>query len=73
MAGKIKKTTTAPNILTRTLILIGKPFYFILSHILIAIIYIFYITGKLIILPFKIKYANCLDTVSILYPKSKDI
>lgn len=55
MAGKYKKTTTAPNILTGTLILIGKPFYFILSRILITIIFIFYTTVKLVRIPFKKK------------------
>ena len=43
MAGKKHKTTTAPYILSAILIAVGKPFYFILSHIFIAIAFTFFV------------------------------
>lgn len=51
MAGKRKKTTTAQSELTTFFIAVGKPFYFILSHIFIAIVFTFYVIyhGLLII------------------------
>lgn len=51
MAGKRKKTTTAQSVLTTFFIAVGKPFYFILSHIFIAIVFTFYVVyhGFLII------------------------
>lgn len=43
MAGKRKKTTTAQSVLTTFFVAVGKPFYFILSHIFIAIVFTFYV------------------------------
>lgn len=48
MAGKKRKTTTALSLLLVIFITIGRPFYFILSHIFIAIIFILYIIGHLV-------------------------
>ena len=43
MAGKKKNTTTALYYLTTFFVVIGKPFYFIFSHIFIAIAFVFYL------------------------------
>lgn len=48
MAGRKQKTTTALSLLTSILIAVGKPFYFILSRLLIAIIFIFYFLNQII-------------------------
>ncbi len=48
MAGKKHKTTTALRILSAILIAVGKPFYFVLSHIFITLAYIFYIISNVI-------------------------
>lgn len=49
MAGRKKQTTTALiNIVSAFLITLGKPFYFILSHIFIALYFIFYVIYKLV-------------------------
>ena len=42
VAGKKKKPTTALSILSAFLIAVGKPFYFLLSHIFIAVSFVFY-------------------------------
>ncbi|WKZ25431.1 MAG: PBP1A family penicillin-binding protein [bacterium] len=46
MAGKKKKTTTALSLIAFILTAIGKPFYFIFSHIFIAVIFVFYFVGS---------------------------
>ncbi|AKM83169.1 MAG: putative penicillin-binding protein [Candidatus Woesebacteria bacterium GW2011_GWF1_31_35] len=74
MAGKIKKTTTAFSLLTKILIVVGKPFYFCLTHILIATIFIFYAIGRIINLTFKIKLKPIkisIPKVSVKLPKFK--
>lgn len=55
MAGKYKKTTTAPEILRQFLILVGKPFYFVLTYILILFATIFYWVKKLTFISIKVK------------------
>ena len=45
MAGKKTKTTTAHYYLVVILTTIGKPFYFILSHVFIAVVFTLYIIG----------------------------
>lgn len=47
MAGKRRKTTTALGLLSAFLIAVGKPFYFILSHIFIAVTFILYAIGHI--------------------------
>ena len=42
MAGKRKKTTTAFDLLAAFLVAVGKPFYFILSHIFITLAFTFF-------------------------------
>lgn len=65
MAGKKTKTTTAFSLLTKFLITVGKPFYFCLTHILIATIFIFYAIGRIINLTSKIE----LKPITISIPK----
>jgi penicillin-binding protein 1C len=65
VAGKKTKTTTAFSLLTKFLITVGKPFYFCLTHILIATIFIFYAIGRIINLTSKIE----LKPITISIPK----
>lgn len=43
MAGKKQKPTTALYLLSAFLVVVGRPFYFILSHIFITIAFLFYV------------------------------
>lgn len=55
MAGHNKNnTTTALNYIASVLIAIGKPFYFILSRVLIAVMFLSYSLGHVIFLFFKL-------------------
>jgi len=45
VAFRKKKTITALSLLTAVLTSVGRPFYFILSHILIIVVFILYILG----------------------------
>ena len=72
MAGKKHKTTTALYLLSAILIAVGKPFYFILSHIFIAIAFTFLVIVRV----FKnIKFPRLKINLSqrkihkIIYPK----
>jgi 1A family penicillin-binding protein len=58
---KRKNTTTALSTVSNFLILLGRPFYYILSHIFIAIIFVFYVVGHLFIKTFEL-----LKNVSLL-------
>lgn len=60
MAGTNKNPTTALLILTTFFAAVGKPFYFILSHIFIAIVFTIYFVGKGIIIIW-----NVLKTIKI--------
>lgn len=48
MSSKKRKVITATSLLVTVLTVIGKPFYFILSHIFIAFAFTFYVIGKFI-------------------------
>jgi penicillin-binding protein 1C len=49
MAGKQASTSLAPiKVLAGILALVGKPVYFLLSHIILALIFAFYITGRIL-------------------------
>ena len=60
MAGTNKNPTTALLILTTFFAAVGKPFYFILSHIFIAIVFTIYFVGQGIIIIW-----NVLKTIKI--------
>lgn len=58
--------TTALSILIEIFISIGKPFYFIISHIFISILFVFFIIGKLF---FKLLYF--IKKINFHFPKIK--
>ena len=69
MAGKKQNTTTALFLLTAFLTALGKPFYFVLSHIFIAIIFFFYIIGKVVTSFWKKLSSIKIPKVSFNFPK----
>ncbi len=66
MAGRKKKSTTALSLLIAVFTSIGKPFYFIISHIFILILFVFFIIGKLF---FKLLYF--IKKINFHFPKIK--
>ena len=76
MAGRKKKPTTTLYYLTTFLVVIGKPFYFVLSHIFIAFVFTIYIIGHLVT-TFMVRMAKLLDGFKkrkfhkVIYPRFK--
>lgn len=66
MAGRKKKTTTALSLLIVIFTSIGKPFYFAISRVVIAIIFILYYTGHGFLIIW-----NLLKSIRINLPKTK--
>jgi len=70
VAFRKKKTITALSLLTAVLTSVGRPFYFILSHIFIAIFFILYFIGH-IVRSIKLPKLPKIKIYKVIYPKYK--
>ena len=66
MAGRKKKSTIALSLLIAFFTSIGKPFYFIISHVFIAIAFTLYVFGHGFLIIW-----NLLKSIKIKYPNTK--